>query len=157
MLASTPSSSSPSPLSPPESRGQLSWDRLWDDTVWNWGAISTSLFKVFYSFAGLDNISNVLNEVKDPVRTLRSVTMTSLFTACGMYLLINVAYFLVVPVDKIKDSGELIAALFFEQILVLVSGGGFCRLLWHCLLLEMCLSWLLPWYVTNLSYQIETC
>jgi amino acid transporter len=101
---------------PPEARGQLSWDRLWDDTVWNWGVISTSLFKVFYSFAGLDNISNVLNEVKDPVRTLRSVTMTSLFTACGMYLLINVAYFLVVPVDNIKDSGELIAALFFEQI-----------------------------------------
>lgn len=101
---------------PPEARGQLSWDRLWDDTVWNWGLISTSLFKVFYSFAGLDNVSNVLNEVKDPVRTLRSVAMTALVTACGMYLLVNVAYFLVVPVDKIKGSGELIAALFFEQI-----------------------------------------
>lgn len=108
---------------PPAARGQLSWDRIWDDSAWNWGLISTSLFKVFYSFAGLDNHSNVLNEVKDPVRTLRSVALTALVTACGMYLLVNVAYFLVVPVDKIKESGELIAALFFEQIF----GVGFGR------------------------------
>lgn len=101
---------------PPEAQGQLSWDRLWDDSVWNWGLISTSLFKVFYSFSGLDNHSLVLNEVKDPVRTLRSVALTALVTSCGMYLLVNVAYFLVVPMDKIKGSGELIAALFFEQI-----------------------------------------
>lgn len=101
---------------PPEARGQLSWDRLWDDSAWNWGLISTSLFKVFYSFAGLTNHNNVLNEVKDPVRTLRSVALTALVTSCGMYLLVNVAYFLVVPVDKIKESGELIAALFFQQI-----------------------------------------
>ena len=33
-----------------------------------------------------------------------------------MYLLVNMAYFLVVPIDEIKDSGELIAALFFERI-----------------------------------------
>ncbi|KAH6958008.1 amino acid permease-domain-containing protein [Ilyonectria sp. MPI-CAGE-AT-0026] len=94
----------------------LSWDHLWEDSSWNWGVIATSLFKVFYSYAGLDNVSNVLNEVKDPVRTLRSVAMTALATACSMYFLINVAYFLVVPVDEIRDSGELIAALFFEHL-----------------------------------------
>ncbi|KAH8655914.1 methionine permease [Ilyonectria robusta] len=94
----------------------LSWDQLWEDSSWNWGVIATSLFKVFYSYAGLDNVSNVLNEVKDPVRTLRSVAMTALATACSMYFLINVAYFLVVPVDEIRDSGELIAALFFEHL-----------------------------------------
>ncbi|KAJ0269725.1 hypothetical protein COL940_012231 [Colletotrichum noveboracense] len=94
----------------------ISWENLWEGTNWNWGIISTSLFKVFYSYAGLDNANLVLNEVKDPVRTLRSVTVAALTTACGMYLLINVAYFLVVPIDEIKQSGELIAALFFERI-----------------------------------------
>ncbi|PON28769.1 methionine permease [Trichoderma gamsii] len=94
----------------------LSWDHLWDDSVWNWGVISTGLFKVFYSYAGLDNISNVLNEVKDPVRTLRSVTLTALVTSCAMYTLINIAYFIVIPVDEIKGSGELIAALFFRRV-----------------------------------------
>ena len=33
-----------------------------------------------------------------------------------MYLLVNIAYFLVVPLDEVKTSGELIAALFFERV-----------------------------------------
>ncbi|CAM1503161.1 Fc.00g079370.m01.CDS01 [Cosmosporella sp. VM-42] len=96
--------------------GQLSWDNLWEDSNWNWGIISTSLFKVFYSYAGLENANNVLNEVKDPVRTLRSVSLAALITTCGMYFLVNVAYFLVIPLEEIKESGELIAALFFERL-----------------------------------------
>ncbi|OLN86003.1 Low-affinity methionine permease [Colletotrichum chlorophyti] len=96
--------------------GKLSWGNLWEDSNWNWGVIATSLFKVFYSYSGLDNANNVLNEVKDPVRTLRSVTVAALTTACGLYALVNVAYFLVVPVEDIKQSGELIAALFFTRI-----------------------------------------
>lgn len=108
----------PSVASPTTSptTGLLSWDNLWENSTWNWGVISTALFKVFYSYAGLDNVGNILNEVKDPVRTLRSVALTALATSCGMYMLINVAYFLVVPIEEIKDSGELIAALFFERV-----------------------------------------
>lgn len=59
---------------------------------------------------------NVMNEVKNPVRTLKSVGTTALATACALYLLINVAYLSVVPLDEIKSSGELIAALFFERL-----------------------------------------
>lgn len=105
--------------------GSLRWADLWEDSNWNWGVIATSLFKVFYSYAGLDNANYVLNEVKDPVRTLRSVTMAALTTACGLYALINVAYFLVVPVEEIKQSGELIAALFFTR----VFGEGFGKII----------------------------
>ena len=88
---------------------------LWKDTDWSWGVISTSIFKVFYSYAGLSNVNNVLNEVKNPVRTLKSVSITSLITACILYLLVNVAYFTVVPLNEIRESKELIAALFFER------------------------------------------
>lgn len=88
---------------------------IWKDSNWSWGIISTSLFKVFYSYAGLSNVNNVLNEVKNPVRTLKTVSVTALATACFLYLLVNIAYFVVVPLDEIKDSGELIAALFFER------------------------------------------
>jgi amino acid transporter len=88
---------------------------LFKDSEWSWGVISTSLFKVFYSYAGLSNINNVLNEVKNPVRTLKTVSVTALVTACILYLLVNIAYFIVVPLDEIRNSGELIAALFFER------------------------------------------
>jgi amino acid transporter len=92
------------------------WNGLWEGSVWNWGVISTALFKVFYSYAGLQNVNNVLNEVRDPVRTLRSAAPTALTTICLLYLLINVAYFLVIPLDEIKESGELVGALFFERV-----------------------------------------
>ncbi|PTD07697.1 Low-affinity methionine permease [Fusarium culmorum] len=104
--------------------GQLSWEHLWDDSNWSWGVIATSLFKVFYSFAGLDNAANVMNEVKHPIRTLRSVALTALAMSCGMYMLINVAYLLVVPIGEIRESGELIAALFFERLF----GASFGRI-----------------------------
>jgi amino acid transporter len=32
---------------------------MWKGSDWSWGIISTSLFKVFYSFAGLSNVNNV--------------------------------------------------------------------------------------------------
>jgi amino acid transporter len=92
------------------------WDGIWQGSIWNWGVISTALFKVFYSYAGLHNVNNVLNEVRDPVRTLRSAAPAALATACLLYLLINVAYFLVLPLDAIKEGGELVAALFFERV-----------------------------------------
>ncbi|KAI1167970.1 methionine permease [Nemania serpens] len=93
-----------------------SWDGLWEGSDWGFGTICTSLFKVFYSYAGLTNLNNVLNEVKDPVRTLKSVSLSALVTACFLYLLANLAYFAVVPVEEIKQSGQLIAALFFERV-----------------------------------------
>ena len=96
-------------------RQSLTWDGLWKDSDWSWGVIATSLFKVFYSYAGLNNANNVLNDVKDPVRTLKSVSISALVTALILYTLVNIAYFIVVPLDEIKESGELIAALFFER------------------------------------------
>ncbi|KAI1180355.1 methionine permease [Nemania sp. FL0916] len=96
--------------------GPSGWDGLWEDSDWSFGTIATSLFKVFYSYAGLTNLNNVLNEVKDPVRTFKSVSSAALVTACFLYLLANLAYFAVVPVEEIKQSGQLIAALFFERV-----------------------------------------
>lgn len=93
-----------------------SWAGLWAGSIWSWGSIATSFLKVYYSYVGLNNVNLVLNEVKDPVRTLRSVTLAALFTVGGMYLLANVAFLLVVPLDEVKKSGELIAALFFERV-----------------------------------------
>jgi amino acid transporter len=94
----------------------LTWDGIWEGSVWHWGTISTAFFKVFYSYAGLQNVNNVLNEVRDPVRTLRSAATTALATACLLYFLVNMAYFLVIPLDDIKKGGELVAAMFFERV-----------------------------------------
>lgn len=92
------------------------WDNMWADSNWEWNTLSTAFFKILYSFAGLENVNNVMNEVKNPIRTIKSVGPAGLFTACIMYLLINIAYLSVVPVDEVKQSRELIAALFFDKL-----------------------------------------
>ncbi|GIK01907.1 hypothetical protein Aspvir_005948 [Aspergillus viridinutans] len=92
------------------------WDNLWEGSNWSWSLLSTSLFKVFYSYAGLNNVNNVLNEVQDPIRTVKSVCPSALVTACSLYLLANISYFLVVPIEEIKNSGELVGALLFERV-----------------------------------------
>ena len=94
----------------------LSLDLSFEGSNWDLVALSTAIFKVSYSFAGYDNVNNVLNEVKDPVRTLKTMAPTALLTVAVFYLMLNVAYFIVVPLEDINDSGELIAALFFDRI-----------------------------------------
>ncbi|KAG8533895.1 uncharacterized protein KY384_001636 [Bacidia gigantensis] len=93
-----------------------SFTRPFEGSNWDLVTLSTAIFKVSYSFAGYDNVNNVLNEVKDPVRTLKTMAPTALLTVAVFYLMLNIAYFIVVPLEEINQSGELIAALFFEKI-----------------------------------------
>lgn len=104
------------------------WAELWKDSDFAWNNISTSFFKIFYSYAGLSNVNNVLNEVKNPVRTLKSVGPAALLTACFMYILINLAYLAVVPIQEFKQSRELIAAVFFDRVFGARVGGIFLPL-----------------------------
>jgi amino acid transporter len=94
----------------------FSWKNIWEGSEWNFGTIATSFFKVSYAYSGYDNVNNVLDEVKDPVRTLKRVAPLAMITIFIFYLLLNIAYFVVVPLEEIKASGELIAALFFSKI-----------------------------------------
>jgi amino acid transporter len=101
------------------------WELLWRDSEWGWSNITTAFLKISYSYAGLSNINNVLNEVKNPIRTLKTVGPVALSTACVMYLLANVAYLAVVPLKDVKSSKELIAALFFERVFGVGFGNVF--------------------------------
>lgn len=94
----------------------LSWEELWQGSNWRWGVVSTAIFKVSYSYAGYDNVNNVMNEVKNPIKTLKSAAPAALLTICIFYLLLNLAYFSVLPVEDVRSSGELIAALFFQKL-----------------------------------------
>lgn len=94
----------------------LSWVEIWNDSNWRWGVVSTAIFKVSYSYSGFTCVNIVMNEVKDPVRTLKTVGPAALITICIFYLSLNLAYFMVMPLDEIRESGELIAALFFQKM-----------------------------------------
>ncbi|KAJ5959325.1 Major facilitator superfamily domain general substrate transporter [Penicillium vulpinum] len=104
-------------ISPVSSFGSsFSWDSMWEGSNWSWSPLSSSLFKVYYSYAGLSNVNYVLSEVRDPVGIVKTVCPTALLTAGGLYFLANLSYFLVIPLDEIKNSGELVGALLFERL-----------------------------------------
>jgi hypothetical protein len=86
------------------------------DPKWGWSVLSTASFKIYYSYAGLDNVNNVLNEVENPVRTLKTVGTAALLTVCTMYAPANLAHPAVVLAEDFKRSGELVAALFFQRL-----------------------------------------
>ncbi|GIZ42860.1 hypothetical protein CKM354_000611100 [Cercospora kikuchii] len=95
-------------------------------------SISRGLLRVFYAYAGIDNANMVLSEVRDPVAMLSRIIPLALATAFGIYLLVNMAFFVVVPWDVIQSSGELVATEFFARVLGPGWGSVICSLLIAC-------------------------
>jgi len=60
----------------------------------------------------------VLAEVKgsNPVRTIRKASFLSLWLISTLFLFVNVAYVAAVPPEEIRNSGQLVAALFFRRV-----------------------------------------
>ncbi|KAB2572130.1 High affinity methionine permease [Lasiodiplodia theobromae] len=77
---------------------------------------ATALFKVLNSYAGWSNAANVLNEVRNPVRTLKIAGPLGL-SACGiLYLLANVSYFAAATPAEISHSGVTVASFFMSKV-----------------------------------------
>ncbi|KAJ2916587.1 hypothetical protein MD484_g3834, partial [Candolleomyces efflorescens] len=71
-----------------------------------------------HAFIGWHNAFNVLGEVRgrDPVRTVRKASILSLSAVSILFFFINVAYVAAVPAEDIRNSGQLVAVLFFQRV-----------------------------------------
>ncbi len=78
--------------------------------------IATSLLQVVYSYKGWENANYVLNEVKNPKRTLSFGGSMAILLVLFLYIFCNIAYFIVIPKDEISSSGVIIAGTFFTKI-----------------------------------------
>ena len=54
---------------------------------------ATATFKVLNAYAGWSNVNYILNEVRDPIRTLKIAGPLGLGICAVLYMLANVAYF----------------------------------------------------------------
>ncbi|KIK03579.1 hypothetical protein K443DRAFT_468906 [Laccaria amethystina LaAM-08-1] len=77
---------------------------------------ATATFKVLNAYAGWSNINYVMNNVKNPVRTLKIAGPLGLGICAVLYMLANVAYFAAATKDEIRKSGVTVAALFFKNV-----------------------------------------
>ncbi|KAL6872171.1 amino acid/polyamine transporter I [Trichoderma novae-zelandiae] len=77
---------------------------------------ATALFKVLNSYAGWSNAMYVLNEVKNPVRTIKIAGPLGLSTCGILYILANVAYFSAATPAEIAASGTTVASFFMKKV-----------------------------------------
>ncbi|QLG70931.1 hypothetical protein HG535_0A08780 [Zygotorulaspora mrakii] len=76
--------------------------------------VVNALYNVIWSFVGYSNVNYALGEVKNPVRSLKIAGPTSLVAIAVIYILVNVAYFAVVPKQTMITSKLILAADFFD-------------------------------------------
>lgn len=76
--------------------------------------VVNALYNVIWSFVGYSNVNYALGEVKNPVRSLRIAGPTSLIFIAIIYIFVNIAYYAVVPKEKLISSKLILAADFFD-------------------------------------------
>lgn len=54
---------------------------------------AAAMFKILYSYGGWQNANYVLNEVKNPIRTIKIAGPLGLGITSALYIFANVAYF----------------------------------------------------------------
>lgn len=66
-----------------------------------------ALVPVLFAYGGWENCGFIAGEIKNPERTLATGVMLGVFSAVGLYLLLNVAYLWVLPPGKVAASTAL--------------------------------------------------
>ena len=90
----------------------------WKGSSFNGNSIATALVKTHFAYVGWGNAFNVLGEVKgrNPVRTVRNAGLLSLVIVTILFTFTNIAYVAAIPKDDIKQSGQLVGALFCHEV-----------------------------------------
>jgi len=74
------------------------------------------MFKVLFSYGGWQNANYILNDVKNPVRTLKIAGPLALGITSTLYIFANVSYFAASSKKDILESGTTVASLFFKNV-----------------------------------------
>ncbi|OJD31604.1 high-affinity methionine permease [Diplodia corticola] len=93
-------------------------------TTGNGNGLANALVKITFAYSGYQNAFNVMNEIKNPVKTIKKSAPLSLLIVAILYMLCNVAYFAAVPKEQIMESEQVAASLFFTAIFGATAAKG---------------------------------
>ena len=79
-------------------------------------AYATALLQVVYSYKGWENANYVMDELKNPQRTLKIAAPLAVIGITVLYVLANVAYFAAIPKAELAQSEVIVAGLFFRNV-----------------------------------------
>ncbi|KAM0717828.1 hypothetical protein Q7P37_006160 [Cladosporium fusiforme] len=75
-----------------------------------------ALVRITFSYQGFQNCFNMMNEIKDPVQTVKKAAPAALTLTAVLYMLCNIAYFAAVPREDILTADTTTASLFFGAV-----------------------------------------
>ncbi|KAI8079567.1 amino acid/polyamine transporter I [Gilbertella persicaria] len=81
------------------------------------GPYASALYYVMNSYSGWHNLNYILDEVKDPIKNLPKASAAAVLCTATLYILTNMAYLVVLPLDTMKSSEFIVAAAFFSRSL----------------------------------------
>ncbi|KAI5863700.1 amino acid transporter [Durotheca rogersii] len=87
-----------------------------EGTTTNGNDLAVALVNILFSYAGYTNAFNLVNEIKNPIRTLKIHGAISISIVSLLYMLCNIAYFAAVPKEEFASSREIAAAVFFVSV-----------------------------------------
>ncbi|WP_170422414.1 APC family permease [Ruegeria arenilitoris] len=87
-----------------------------------WRGIFAASLLAFFAFVGFEDMANVAEEVKDPVRTIPKAIFLTLVLATVLYLGTSMTVLLVVPIDVLSTSAAPLALVFSNAPEVIKQG-----------------------------------
>ncbi|HKQ25817.1 MAG TPA: APC family permease [Burkholderiales bacterium] len=77
-----------------------------------WEGIFLGGFLAFYAFIGFEDMANVAEEVKDPIRSMPRAILLAIAISTLLYLAVSLAAVLAVPMDELTASRAPLALMF---------------------------------------------
>ncbi|KAJ2361420.1 hypothetical protein H4S01_005272, partial [Coemansia sp. RSA 2610] len=91
------------------------WSRGFSGTHLDARSFASAMTRLFWSWEGWSNVGYVVGEVRNVKRNLPLSLGLAMSVLAVLYMLANVAYFSIIPLEDI-DNGTLLAAQFMDRV-----------------------------------------